>query len=212
MKTNAELVRYLIDQGVLKNKSLIEAIRRIDRRDFVLECERDNAYQDYPLPIGHGQTISQPLTVAFMLELLNPQKGDKVLDVGSGCGRTTALLAEMVGLSGKVYGVEIIPELTEMGQTNLKKYQLNQAEIIQAGQEYGLPSKAPFDKILVSASADKIPDELLTQLKPGGTMVIPVKNSILRIRKNEDNTINTEEFPGFVFVPLIDPKTKQQTT
>ena len=209
LKTNAELVRYLVDKGILVSKPLIKAFEEIDRQDFVVPSERKNAYRDYPLPIGYGQTISQPSTIAFMLELLKPQKGEKILDLGSGSGRTSALLSKVVGATGHVYGVEIIPELVERGRKNLEKYHLSQATILPAGKEYGLPEQAPFDKILVSAAGSEVPLSLLKQLKTGGLMVIPIKNSLLRLQKISDQKILTEEYPGFVFVPLVNPEQRR---
>jgi len=196
-----ELVSDLIEEGVLKTESIIKAFKKIDRGDFVLPEYEDEAYDDFPLPIGHGQTISQPLTVAFMLELLDSKKGSKVLDVGSGSGWTTALLAE-ISENGFVFGTEIIPDLVAFGKNNLAKYRLSNAEIRQAVKEIGLEEKAPFDRILVSASAKEIPEGLLKQLKIGGIMVIPVENSILKIEKISKEEIKTERFDGFVFVPL----------
>jgi protein-L-isoaspartate(D-aspartate) O-methyltransferase len=199
MKT---LINNLIEEGVLKKKSIIEAFERIDRKDFVLPEYIDKAYCDYPFPIGYGQTISQPLTVAFMFELLNPKVGDKILDVGSGSGWTTALLSEIVKDKGFVYGIEIVPELVKFSKDNLLKYNFKNLEIRQARKEIGLKEKAPFDKILVSASAQDIPNDLLKQLKKGGTMVMPVGNSILKIKKISDTKKEIDSFEGFVFVPL----------
>lgn len=172
---------------------------KVDRKDFVLKEYESEAYEDYPLPIGFGQTISQPSTVFFMLKLLNPKKGEKILDVGSGSGWTTALLAEAVGEKGKVFGIEKIPELVEFGKNNISKYNFNNVQILEAGKELGLSKEAPFDKILVSASAKEIPQELMDQLKDKGIMVIPVGNDILKIQKKG----KIEKYEGFVFVPLI---------
>lgn len=176
---------------------IIEAFRAIDRKDFVATEYWDEAYADHPLPIGHGQTISQPYTVAYMLELLRPERGDRVLDVGSGSGWTTALLANIVGPDGRVWGTEIIPELVEFGRANLIKYNFKNATIERAAG-LGLPEHAPYDKILVSASADELPGEFMNQLAPDGTMVIPIKTSVWKITHTE-----REEHPGFAFVPLI---------
>ena len=116
------LIEHLKSSGVLKNSNIIEAFEKIDRADFVLEEHKLESYEDHPIPIGRGQTISQPTTVAFMLELLSVQKGDKVLDIGSGSGWTTALLSELVGSTGEVFGVERVSELVEFGSKNLAKY------------------------------------------------------------------------------------------
>lgn len=197
-----ELIKHLISSNVLKSKNIIEAFEAVDRADFVLEQYLYEAYEDHPLQIGFGLTISQPTTVAFMLELLQPKAGDKILDVGSGSGWTTALLAKIIGPRGIVFGVEIIPELVDFGRKNLQKYKFLNAKISQAKNMLGLPKEAPFDKILVSAAADTLPEELVGQLKIGGRMVLPIKNSIWRIDKISATEISREEFPGFVFVPL----------
>ena len=198
-----ELTNHLTDAGVLKTSRIVDAFRTIDRADFVPRKYLNEAYGDYPLPLGYGQTISQPTTVAFMLEKLQPQAGEKILDVGSGSGWTTALLAQIVGPAGKVCGVEIVPELAELGRKNLANYELNWAEIKLVTGELGCPPLAPFDKILVSAAAEEPPDELLSQLKSGGRLVIPIQNSIWQIDKAAAGKFRQQEFPGFVFVPLV---------
>lgn len=196
------LVRIMIQKKVLKTSEIIESFKAIDRKDFVLEEYEKEAYGDYPLPIGYEQTISQPSTVAFMLELLNPHMGERILDVGSGSGWTTALIANIVGNTGAVWGVERIPELVAFGIENIKKCNVLSTRIEQAGNELGLPQHAPFDKILVSAESNEIPDELMAQLKIGGTMVIPVKDTVYKITKTSEKDRNIEKFEGFIFVPL----------
>lgn len=165
MKTNNELVEHLVNLGVLKAPGIITAFKGINRKDFVPADSQDFAYEDTALSIGNGQTISQPYTVAFMLELLSPQKGDNILDVGSGSGYTTALLAMIVGKSGEIIGVEIIPELVIFGKENLSKYGFSNVRIYQAEKVLGFLEKAPYDKILVSASTEELPKELVDQLK-----------------------------------------------
>ena len=163
-----------------------------------------SAYEDCALPIGYGQTISQPYTVAFMLELLGPKEKDKILDVGSGSGWTTALLSKIVGEKGKVFGLERIPELVDFGKKNLSKYGFNNYKIMQAKETLGLSEEAPFDKILVSATAQDLPQDLIDQLRIGGIMVIPIKDAILKIVKLSENKTDTQKFIGFAFVPLIE--------
>lgn len=197
-----KLIKHLISNNVLESESIIGAFDKIDRADFVLEEYLHEAYEDHPLPIGFGQTISQPTTVAFMLELLQPNAGDKILDVGTGSGWTTALLASIVGPHGRIFGVEIIPELAGFGRKNLLKYNFPNAKILQSGDKVGLPAEAPFDKILVSAAGENLPEDLVAQLKIGGRMVIPIKNSIWKIDKISDTETSKDEFPGFIFVPL----------
>lgn len=176
---------------------------KVDRAKFVLPEMKDSAQVDSALPIGFGQTISQPTTVRMMLEWLEPQPGDKVLDVGSGSGWTTALLAHLVGPKGKVYAVERISELVEFGRQNVLSVGIKNAQFYHAGVKFGLPREASFDRILVSAAADKVPHELVAQLKVGGKMVMPVGYDILEIEKVSDNDTEVQKHPGFVFVPLV---------
>lgn len=202
-----KLIDDLIKDGFLKSPRLIDAFRRVDRMSFVIDYVKNEAYRNTPLAIGFGQTISQPLTVAFMLELLDVKEGNKVLDVGSGSGWTTALLAELVGENGKVYGIEIIPELYEFGKANVMRYSYitkGIAEMYLGNGLYGLPDKAPFDRILCSAEAREIPEAFKEQLKIGGKMVLPMNNSLWLIEKKTETDFESEEFPGFVFVPLIE--------
>lgn len=198
-----QLIAYLQKTGVLKTERIIRAFKAIDRVNFVLPEYKHAAYDDKALPIHHEQTISQPTVVAFMLELLKPKPGERVLDVGSGSGWTTALLANIVGTEGKVYGIELVPELTLYGQSNIAKYNFKSATIIQAGKTFGLQEYAPFDKILVSASGSSVPQKLVDQLITGGVMVIPINDAIWKIEKKAISEIDIEKFEGFVFVPLI---------
>lgn len=199
----------LIENGILKNLSIINAFNKVKREDFVLEEFMGDAEGDFALPIGHGQTISQPLTVAFMLELLNPKKGEKILDVGTGSGWTTALLAEMVGPEGKVYGIELLPDLKEFGEGNVKKYNFikeGRVEMFCGDGTKGLKEKAPFDKILVSAMAGKVPKALKDQLKPRGRMVIPVSGGVSLFIKESSGKFYEKKHPGFTFVPFVGSK------
>jgi len=197
------LVDDMISSNMLKSPLIIDAFRTIDRKYFVPDEYAEDAYADMPLPIGHYQTISQPSTVAFMLERLDPQDGNKVLDIGSGSGWTTALLCYMVGDQGSVTGVERVETLVESGSENLSKFRFDtDCHIEQAGDKLGLPGEQ-FDRILVSASADEIPEGLFSQLKIGGILVIPIGESIFKFTKVSETEIEKEEFYGFVFVPLI---------
>lgn len=206
MNSSKQLIDDLIGEGYLRTPRIIDAFRKIDRIDFVPEKFKADAYINAPLPIGYGQTISQPLTVAFMLELLDPEKDDKILDVGSGSGWQTALLAEIAGEKGKVFGVERISELAEFGEKNIDKYDFIKkeiAKIIYANGSKGLKNEAPFDRIIAGAMAEKIPEELKKQLKIGGRLVIPQGGSIWLLIKKSEVEFEEYEYPGFAFVPMV---------
>lgn len=218
-------VSNLIKQGVLKTPVIIEAFKKIDRADFVLPELKEQAYVNEPMSIGMGQTISQPYTVAFMIELLQPKTGDKIFEIGFGSGWQTAILAEIVGKSGKVFAVEIIPELFRFGRKNIDKYNFIKKGIVKTiggDATGGLKRHTPFDRIIAAASGEKIPAAWLKELKIGGQLVVPVKESIwLYIKKSSPAKISKrnlggqaefekKEFPGFIFVPLVNnsPKNK----
>ncbi len=181
------------------------AWNNINRSDFLPVDQKPLACLDQPLPIGWRQTISQPSVVAFMLEELKPKPGGRYLDIGSGSGWTTALLSHIAGPNGRVWAIELIPELKEFGQNNVGRYgfiKKGTTKFILGDGSLGHPQEAPFDGILVSASAKEIPDKLKKQLKVGGRMVVPVGQSIFRVVRTIDD-FEVKEFKGFVFVPLI---------
>lgn len=180
----------------------------IRREDFLPPDVKELASLDEALPIGHGQTISQPLVVNFMLELLDPKSGNKILDIGAGSGWTTALLANIVGEEGKVVGLEIIPEVAEFGKKNVAKYGFIEKGIAQylcQDASKGYPPEAPYDGILVSASLSQkeLPRAWREQLKIGGKIVVPIQNSIWVFTKKDEKTFEEQEYPGFVFVPFV---------
>jgi protein-L-isoaspartate(D-aspartate) O-methyltransferase len=162
--------------------AVAEAFRAAPRTAFLPRSQRREASYDGPLPIGHGQTNSQPSTVAAMLRLLDVKPGHKILDVGCGSGWTTALLAHLTGPTGRVLGVELEPDLVETGTRNLEAFDLPWAAIHEAVPGVlGLPGAAPYHRILVSAMARELPEELVAQLLSGGVMVIPVHGTMLRV-------------------------------
>jgi protein-L-isoaspartate(D-aspartate) O-methyltransferase len=179
-----------------------EAFAATPREDFLPPAQRRRAAYDGPLPLGHGQTCSQPSTVESMLRLLDAQPGQRVLDVGSGSGWTTALLARLVGPTGRVLGVELEPDLVDLGTRHLDAAGLPWASIHEARPGVvGLPDAAPYHRILVSAMARTLPDELVAQLYSGGAMVIPVDGTMLRVASSMRG-VSVTRHGSYRFVPL----------
>jgi len=214
------LADYLASSGYLKTPSIIEAFSKIKRADFLPDKIKYLDELDEALPVGEGQTISQPAVVAFMLELLEPRAGDKILDVGSGSGWTSALLSFIVSedkrnKKGKLFAIEIVPQLKKFGEENVSRYNFIEnktANFILGDGREGFKKEAPFDKILVSAAAENIPEHFKEQLKIDGKLVIPIKDknsnifsyqSIWLVKKKDDKKFIIKKYPGFVFVPLI---------
>ncbi len=199
---NNSLVEGLIKEEILNNPALINAFHKIDRKDFVLLEEDEEIYKiDKNLRIGYGQTISEPMVVAFMLELLDLEETHKVLDIGTGSGYTTALISQVIGETGYVFGLEIIPALVSFGKENLKKYEIYNAFISKAGYDIGIRRKK-FDRILISACAQEIPEGLLEQLEDDGKLVMSIKNSIYLIEK-KDGKYFENRVADFDFEPLV---------
>ena len=206
----SDLINNLIGEGHLKAPFIIEAFKAIDRADFVTDEYKENAYVNAPLPIGFGQTISQPLTVAFMIELLSPKEGQKILEIGSGSGWQTAILSFIVSqnnASGKIIGIERLSELQEMAQKNVVKYNFIEsgvAQVILADGSKGYKKEEPFDKIIAgAASREDVPLAWKKQLKIGGRIVAPVDQSVVVIEKTGKDTFTQKEYFGFSFVPLV---------
>lgn len=191
----------------MKTDIIIDAFWEINRIEFVPQDLESIAEANIPLPIGYGQTISQPLTVAIMFELLDPRRGQNILDVGSGSGWTTALLAYIAGEKGRVTAMERIPELCEFGRKNVEKYNFIKkgvVELYNADGTKGYEKNAPYDRILVSAMIKEVPRNLKDQLNIGGKMVIPVNNDIWYLEKRGKDEFHKEEYTGFSFVPLVE--------
>lgn len=187
------------------------ALAAVDRRRFLPPEQHRFAGADRALPIGHHATCSQPSTVARMLTLLDPRPGHRVLDVGAGSGWTTAILAELVAPDGEVVGVELEPALVERGSANLADFTTDRGRRAPARIEpavtgvLGLPQHAPFDRILVSAEARRLPDELVDQLAAGGRMVVPVRGRLVVARLGDNGRLTTDAVGTFRFVPLRRP-------
>ena len=179
------------------------AFGAVPRAGFLPRAGVDRSSFDGPIPIGHGQTNSQPRTVANMLRLLDVRPGHRVLDVGSGSGWTTALLAYLTGPTGRVLGVERVPELVSVGATNLRACDMGWATIDAADPDVlGQPEQSPFDRILVSAAARALPGELVDQLNNTGRLVVPVSGTLLLVQRlGQDRAIS--EHGSYRFVPLL---------
>ncbi|MBU3901431.1 protein-L-isoaspartate O-methyltransferase [Patescibacteria group bacterium] len=210
MKKNQqkELVDFLKGGGALKSERVIGAFEAVDRQDFVPESLKDEAYFDEPLPIGQGQTISQPSTVAFMLEHLDVQAGDIVFDVGAGSAWQTAMLAYIVGEKGKVYAMEIIPELCEFGQSNLAKYKdLSRRVIFECGDASAgvrsLLAKESVDRIIAAATVQEVSPSWRAQLKINGKMIYPSQESLFEETKISASEFKLVKYLGFIFVPFV---------
>lgn len=196
-----QLVQEIKNKGI-KDSRIIDAIGKIPRHLFMDSAFVQFAYVDKAFPIGSGQTISQPYTVAFQTELLELKKGEKVLEIGTGSGYQTAVLLE---LGVKVFTIERQRNLFMQTQKFLPTLGYN-PQFFYGDGYLGKPTYGPFDKILITAGADAIPEALINQLKVGGYMVIPVgqhSQKMLRITKLEDGNTRTEEFGDFAFVPLL---------
>jgi protein-L-isoaspartate(D-aspartate) O-methyltransferase len=193
----------IVARGV-RDEGVIQAMRRIPRHLFVPESQVSSAYEDRPLPIGNGQTISQPYIVAYMTEILQPDGSGTVLEVGTGSGYQAAVLSL---LCRKVYTIEIIPELAASAKARLRDLGFSNVEVRTGDGYAGWPDKAPFDAIMVTAAAGHIPPPLVSQLKAKGRMVIPVGSPsmiqhIILVEKDEKGNVTTKSLLPVRFVPL----------
>ncbi len=197
------MVEYQIRRRGIRNPRVLAAMEKVPRHRFVAVDSRDHAYEDGPLSIGRGQTISQPYMVALMTESIAPEPDDRVLEVGTGSGYQTAILAE---LAREVYSIEKIPELAERAEGLLSRLGYGNVAIRVGDGSEGWIQEAPFDAIVVTAGAPEIPAPLVEQLGVGGRLVIPVGSAYhqrLNIVRKEREGIRKEEGTGCVFVPLI---------
>lgn len=196
------LIRELIDSGFLKSRTVIEAFRKVPREEFVLPEYRRYAYANEPLPIKEGQTISQPLTVAAMTEALDVKKGQKILEIGAGSGYQAAILSVLVGSKGRIITTERLSALFEFAKANLQRCGCKNVTVMLHDGSQGYGKEAPYDRIIVTASAPKIPEPLINQLKAGGKMVIPVGDEMFLVMKTKKGFEKTS-LGYFVFVPLV---------
>jgi len=201
----ADVAEMSLDTGKSKlDPAVMQAMRNVPRHEFVPPEQRRRAYQNRPLPIGHGQTISQPLIVALMTDLLEVDGDDRVFELGTGSGYQAAVLSQLVD---RVYSVEIIPALGERAGETLRRLGYENVETRVGDGYHGWEEAAPFDAIMVTAAGDHIPPPLVRQLKPGGRMVLPVGSrfftqQLVLVTKQEDGSVTTREILPVSFVPL----------
>jgi protein-L-isoaspartate(D-aspartate) O-methyltransferase len=196
------LIRNLINEGYLKTPRIIKAFESVDRRFFVPKEHQDHAYADYPLPIGRGQTISAPHMVAIMTELLEPQKTDKVLEIGAGSGYQAAILSKLVN---HIYTIELDPKLAEFARENLRRAGIENVKVIVGDGSEGYKKEAPYDKIILTCATDDFPKPLIDQLKEGGIIMGPLGGSFLQnliVAKKVRGYLERKNYGGCVFVPL----------
>ena len=197
------MVEWQIEKRGIKNQPTLDAMRKILRHKFVTTDMMERAYDDSPLPIGYGQTISQPYIVAYMTAVINPEPGQKVLEIGTGSGYQAAVLAEIVD---EVYTIEIITELYSSAKKRLDDLGYKNITCINADGYYGIKKASPFDAIIVTAASEHIPPPLIEQLKDGGKMIIPVgspflNQTLILVEKNGEDITTTSLLP-VRFVPF----------
>src|SRR3989344_4304712 len=196
-----DLIERLRDRGI--KEEILKAIQIIDRKNFVSENNLEEAYEDHPLFIGYGQTISQPYTVAFMLQELELKKGDRILEIGTGSGWNAALMSCLVEEKGEIYSIEIVKELAEKAKGLLKNYK--NISVFDMDGSCGLVQYAPYDKIILTAAPKQIPEEIKKQLGDGGILLAPVgeyMQKLVKITRKKDRFTETEK-GDFIFVPLV---------
>jgi protein-L-isoaspartate(D-aspartate) O-methyltransferase len=213
-KKKQSLLEYYRRTGTAKVKEVIEAFNRVPREGFVHEHQRGQVYNDHPLPIGSGQTISAPHMAFIMCEMLELKEGDRVLEIGAGSGYHAAMCAEIVAPPksknpGHVYSIERIHELAEFARKNIAKSGYSdKVTVIEGDGTLGYPEKAPYDAVLVTAAGPKVPDPLVEQLKVGGKLIIPVGarhmyQDLVLVEKVKPDKVVQKKRGGVAFVPLI---------
>jgi protein-L-isoaspartate(D-aspartate) O-methyltransferase len=202
MDARTHLIRKWKERGIA-TPEMIDSFLKIERKNFIPKPHHSEVYDDNPLPIGHGQTISQPTTIMMMIHWLGPRPEDNILEVGAGSGYNAAILS---GLCDLVTTIEFIPSLAEFARKNLQKEGIGNVDVIRGDGSIGCPSAAPFDKIIVTAACPEIPPPLIAQLKEGGTIIAPVgetrySQTMVLGRKTLEG-LQTKNLGDFVFVPL----------
>jgi protein-L-isoaspartate(D-aspartate) O-methyltransferase len=205
MDSKERLIDYWSSRMLITDKRLLDAFKKVPREKFILSGYVREAYGDYPLPIGEGQTISQPTTVMMMTQALELKPGNKVLEIGAGSGYQAAIIARMVGSKGRVITTEIIPDLAKFAVRNLRAANIKNVKVVDWDGSQGYDKEAPYDRIIVTAACPKIPQPLIDQLKDGGIIVAPVgpaygQRMIKAVKVK--GTLKKKSLGAFMFVPL----------
>ena len=206
-KKREEMVLQTIERRGVTDEAVLKSMRTVERHFFVPENVVPNAYEDRPLPIGYGQTISQPFIVAYMTEIINPKPQYKVLEIGTGSGYQAAVLSAVVK---EVYTIEIIPDLGNAASARLKNLGYGNVNVKIADGYFGWAEHGPYDAIIVTAAAEFVPPPLIEQLKEGGKIVIPIgspfMNQMLMLVEKKGKKITTKNLMPVVFVPFTRKK------
>ncbi len=204
MDQKTELINFWKENFGFREIEL-KAFKEVNREDFIPQNLKNAAYQDMPLPLLRGKTISQPTTVMIMTHALELEPGEKVFEIGTGSGYQAAIIAKIV-VKGKVITTEVVPELTSFAKQNLKKAKINNVFVYEEDGSHGMPSEAPFDKIIITAACREFPKQLLEQLKPNGIIVGPVGNKyeqeMVRGIKDKNGHLELEFLGPFLFTPM----------
>ncbi len=205
MESKRQLIQFW-KQSLNAREAELKAFEEVLRENFILDEYRMAAYQDTPLPLVRGKTISQPTTVMIMTLALELEQGDKVFEVGTGSGYQAAIIAKIVGTEGKVISTEVIPELVMLSRENLKKSGIENIQVLEEDGSKGIPEHAPFDKIIITAACKEFPKELLDQLKPGGIIVGPVGDQdaqeMVKGVKTKEGRLELHFLGQFLFTPM----------
>lgn len=198
-------INQLINKDILKTPKIIKAFKKVNRKAFMPDELKEVAHIDNAMPIGHGQTISQPLTVAIMLEILEPKQNNKILEIGYGSGWVTCILSEIISSKGKIYAYEIVKEIAKFGKKNIHNFYSTIPEnIVLHNYDYERDylKNAPYDRIISAASFQKTPSDIADTLSEDGIFVFPTEGYDIRRVSKQKGKLIEERLPGFIFVPI----------